>query len=59
MTRSIYSATSSATADVVRTTEGDGIAQDRTQTIVARAAVRQRERNRDEPSLHGSQETRM
>jgi len=53
---SIYPATSSATADVVRTTVGDVSPRTATQTIMTRAAMRKRKRHRDEPGLHGSQE---
>ena len=35
---------------------GRRIGKDRTDPLITRAAVRQRERNRDEPGLHGSQE---
>ena len=35
---------------------GRRIGQDRTYPLMSRAAVRQRERNRDQPGLHGSQE---
>ena len=37
---------------------GRRVVEDGTHTIMTRAAVRQRERNRDQPSLHGSQECR-
>ena len=36
---------------------GRRIGKDRTYPLVTRAAMRQRERNRDEPGLHGSQES--